>query len=136
MNRIAMLTVSFFVLAFSKTSGQDYDPIYHPMVIRPDGSCRQFTGYELGHNGDREDGMHLVFSDTTFTKPLRIFTAKDGRLEGRAQIFSKNGILLELGYYNDGLQNGFFYYWNNKGILTKKELYKGGKLIKKWVFRK
>ncbi|MEI7895704.1 MAG: toxin-antitoxin system YwqK family antitoxin [bacterium] len=63
-------------------------------------------------------------------KPKLLGTYKDGKLNGLLKTLYKSGQIMYTGIYVDGYKDKTWLYYNEKGAVTKKEIYRGGKLIK------
>ncbi|UEG50349.1 hypothetical protein LK994_02525 [Ferruginibacter lapsinanis] len=128
------LVLSIFLIlnanAFSQSEKTDWS-----LIIKTNSTCKVLTEYEMGHHQDRDDGLHLRFFDSARTKIYKSFYMRNRYLNGLSSTYNKEGILIKLENYKDSLEDGFFYYWNNKGILVKKEFWEQGTLKKHWTYK-
>ena len=100
------------------------------MTLCEDGTFKVYTDYEQKVHADRcKDGKRLLIDDST-RQILVITTMKDCRMNGIYKRFYKNEILKELGNYLNGKKNGSFYFWNQNGVLIRKEIWRSNKRLK------
>jgi antitoxin component YwqK of YwqJK toxin-antitoxin module len=93
-------------------------------VFYPEGGLSEFQEYK---NGILEGRWEQYYLDG---KLKLQGTFKAGEKEGLFKTFFMSGQLMMTGQYNQGHQDGTWVFYNDKGIVTEKEFYKNGKLIK------
>jgi antitoxin component YwqK of YwqJK toxin-antitoxin module len=58
----------------------------------------------------------------------------DGVLNGRYYTFYKNNSPKEFGFYNNNLKDGIWLLWTETGKLKRKEIWKNGRIIKRYFY--
>ena len=56
---------------------QGYGQSPNKFVIKNNGTCESITEYEMGKDGGRVDGVHILFFDSSYLNIYRIFTIKN-----------------------------------------------------------
>jgi antitoxin component YwqK of YwqJK toxin-antitoxin module len=103
-----------------------------PITIQPDGTCKRFT-YNDGtyHSENVTTGLRLTFWDSSFKQIRTQVYISNWKMNGTYKRFNEKGFLVEMCTFKDGQEDGLYYYWNDEGVLVRKEFYKNGVLKKK-----
>jgi len=118
--------VTFFLLSNFISRGQT---VIDPITIKPDGTVKRFNYNDRMHHSDFvTTGLSLTFWDSSFTKIKTQVTISNGEMNGVFKFFNEKGFLKELSNFKDGIEEGYHYYWNDEGILKRKEKYVHGVL--------
>jgi antitoxin component YwqK of YwqJK toxin-antitoxin module len=126
-NKIKSLLLSFVVSFYTNYCLAQTYP-YH-LVVKSNGVSNRIKIEKDGKSLWRIDGTHIIFYDSLFTKPMKIFSMRNTVLNGNIQHFNMRGVLIELGNYLMGEPDGSFLYWDNEGVLKKRIEYKDGKIL-------
>ena len=98
------------------------------ITLKPNGEVKQYTSGELKEHKDRfTDGNRIVFSDSGQVISETYY--KNNKRNGYYKSY-ENGIMAELGLYQDHVPIGTHYFWNERGGLKKSITYQNGKSIK------
>ncbi len=119
----------FFLVQFKVQAQPEY---IDPILIKPDGTSKKFSYSERSYHPERvATGLFLTFWDSGFTKIRTQVPLIEGQMNGVYKFFNEQGLLIELCTYKNSLEEGFYFYWNNKGELIRKEYFEKGVLKKK-----
>ena len=122
---------TIFILISLNSHSQEVDPI----TILPDGTSKKFSYNDRMHHSHlHTNGLRFTFWDSGFSKIKTEVNIINGEMNGILRAYNEKGFLRELKTFKDGLENGYCYYWNDAGLLIKKEYYLKGVLKKTIVF--
>ena len=129
--KIIALMQIFILSALCATAQSDTNPIIREIVIRKDTLFDKNKTYSI-YEGGTELRLWLFGNDDVRKSSLAMFYLwHNGGFDGNfIQFYTNTDIPKVKGKYKDFVEDGTWYYWNKDVILTKKEIWKQGKLIK------
>lgn len=133
----ALAIASILLLFLCKPTKGEAQIKFRQVVIYKD------TIVEFQKEGGYDDpyipyGIDIYMNDSPGkTWVYLIKSVKNNDLHGDTYLFDPfTGLPISKERYDNGLQDGLSYYWNNQGVLIRTERWKRGKLMSRQIHRK
>lgn len=120
---------SVYLVVLKKFVSQLQNNLVVEQFFNENGQLKRTTNYKLVLKKLIKEGLEIIYFQNN-SKVRSYINYKNGKIEGKVQIFSINGNLEYTSEYKEGIKHGKTCFYNSNGEIEKIKNYKNGKEIK------